>query len=98
MLTTCTKALSVCGSSAFAVLGSMVSVQLHEPGVAVGVAVGVGVALGVAVAVGVGVAGGVAVGVTAGVAVAVGVGGDVGVGVAVPPATVKAYTLLSVAT
>ena len=57
MLTTCTKALSVCGSSVFAVLGSMVSVQLHESGVAVGVAVGVGVALGAGVAVGVGEAG-----------------------------------------
>src|SRR5258708_19293728 len=96
MLTTCTKALSVCGSSVFAVLGSMVSVQLHEPGVAVGVAVGVGVGLGVGVAVG------IAVGVTVGVAVAVGVGVAVGValgvGVGVPPGTRKPYTLLSAAT
>src|SRR5262245_16997854 len=89
MFTTCTKALSVCGSSAFAVFGSMVSVQLHEPGVAVGiavgVAVGVGVALGVGVAVGVGVgvAVGGGVGVAVGVALGVGVGLGVDVGVAV---------------
>ena len=87
MLTTCTKALSVCGSSVFAVAGSMVSVQLHEPGVAVGVAVGVGVALGVgvgvAVAVGVALGVGVAVGVAIGVAVGVGVGVDLGVDVGV---------------
>src|SRR5262245_1741545 len=61
MLTTCTKALSACGSSLSAVPGSMVSVQLHEPGV------GVGVAVGVAVGVGLGVAVGVAVGVGVGV-------------------------------
>ena len=94
MLTTCTKALSVCGSSVFAVLGSMVSVQLHEPGVAVGVAVAVAVGVGVGLGLGVGV--GVAVGVGVGVGVGVAVG--VGVGVAAPPGTLKAYTLLSAAT
>jgi hypothetical protein len=61
-------------------------------GVGLGVAVGVAVDLAVGVAVGVKVAVGVTVGVTVGVGVAV------GVGVGVPPGSLKAYTLLSVAT
>ena len=62
--------------------------RTQDGGVAVGVAVGVGVA-----GVGVGVAG-VGVGVAG---VGVGVAG-VGVGVAPPVGTLKAYTLLSLAT
>src|SRR5262245_13298660 len=90
MFTTCTKALSACGSSVFAVFGSMVSVQLHELGVAVAVAVGVAVGVGVGVGLGVGVAVGVGVGI--GVGVGVGVGVAVGVGVGVGVETLDAHT------
>src|SRR4029078_11696511 len=64
-------------------------------GVDVGVAVGVGVGVGVAVGVGVGVGVG---GRGVGVGVATGVGVALGVGVGVTAGSLKAYTLLSVAT
>ena len=65
-------------------------------GLAVGVGVGVAVGVGVVVAVGVGVGGGG--GVEVGVTVGVTLGVAVGVGVGVPPASLKAYTLLAPAT